>query len=405
MKAQVHTAKLANGLTLLGESNPHHKSVTLGFFVRTGSRDEQPVESGISHFLEHMMFKGTAKRTTFDITFHLGNIGAQSNAYTSEENTVYYASVLGDYFKDALEILSDMLRPSLDPSEFDMEKKVILEEIALYDDRPQFYFFDHATRDYFGSHCAGNSVLGTTDSVSAITVEQMRDYFSRRYSPSNMVLVASGNFSWDELQRDAEKYCGSWKDHAASRTLTRHHTAAKKAIFKKKDITQEHILFLTEGAGVNDEERYGLAILSMILGDGVGSKTYWELVDKGLAESASIDSDEKDGTGMFLGYAATEPEKVEQVSDILRGILAKPLDFSDEELARAKTKLAARLALHGELPMGRFSSLGNEYIYRGQIHNLKEEVTRIRSVSRKEIEQALARFQLNQWSEYRLVAE
>ena len=133
---------LENNLTLLGEVNPHAKSVALGFFVKTGARDETADVSGVSHFLEHMMFKGTEKRSALDVTYDLGNLGAQANAFTSEENTVYYASVLPEYFEDTLELLSDMLRPSLSQEEYDVEKKVILEEIALYQDHPMHILFE-----------------------------------------------------------------------------------------------------------------------------------------------------------------------------------------------------------------------------------------------------------------------
>lgn len=166
--------QLSNGLTLLGESNPANVSSAIGFFVKTGARDETAVESGLSHFLEHMLFKGTPTRSAIQINLELGNLGAQANAFTSEENTVYYAAVIPERFAEMQELLSDMLRPSLDPNEFAMEKKVILEEIALYQDRPHFYLFEQAFKDYFGSHPAGNSVLGTHASVSALTHQQDR---------------------------------------------------------------------------------------------------------------------------------------------------------------------------------------------------------------------------------------
>src|SRR5258708_1167985 len=156
----LHTLK--NGLTLIGEPNSANKSAAVGFFVRTGARDEVGKEAGISHFLEHMMFKGTEKRSSLDITYQLGNIGAQANAYTSEENTVYYSAIIAEFFSEIVELLCDMLRPALDRDEFNLEKKVILEEIALYQDRPQFYLFENAISTYFNSHTPGNSVLGTT---------------------------------------------------------------------------------------------------------------------------------------------------------------------------------------------------------------------------------------------------
>lgn len=168
MRSTFKKTQLSNGLTLLGESNPSNVSAAIGFFVKTGARDETPAESGLSHFLEHMMFKGTPTRSALQINLDLGNLGAQANAFTSEENTVYYAAVIPERFAEMQDLLTDMLRPSLDRGEFDMEKKVILEEIALYQDRPHFYLFENAFKDYFGDHPAGNSVLGSHASVLSL---------------------------------------------------------------------------------------------------------------------------------------------------------------------------------------------------------------------------------------------
>lgn len=396
---------LANGLKLLGEYSPHNQSAAIGFFVRTGSRDEVGREAGVSHFLEHMMFKGTPTRSAIDITFQLGNIGAQANAFTSEENTVYYSVVVPEYFSKIQELLSDMMRPAMDPAEFATEKNVILEEIALYQDRPQFYLFETALEDYFAGHPAGNSVLGSTKSITEVTRDEMAQYFEKRYSPSNMVLVASGRFDWDQFVSDAEKYCGQWRDFPASRETTRYAGVAKQKTLKKANIHQNHVLLVTEGPSAQDPERYPLGILSVILGDSSGSKLYWDLVQSGLAEMASADTDERDGAGCFSAYAATEAKNLDQVADRLKHVLSRPLEFSEADLSRAKTKLVSRMVSSGELPMGRLMSLGTEWTYRREIHNLRGSIERIRSVTRQEIESALKRFPLTTWSEYRLVSE
>ncbi len=396
---------LANGLTLLGECNPANVSASIGFFVRTGARDETPVESGVSHFLEHMMFKGTPTRSSMDITYQMGNIGAQANAWTSEENTVYYACVIPEYFGTMQELLSDMLRPSLDPKEFATEKKVILEEIALYQDRPFFYLYEHATRDYFGDHPAGNSVLGSTQTVGELSQAQMRDYFDRRYSPARIVLVASGKFDWDSFVSDAEKYCGSWKNLPAGREAKPHMARELEREYRKKNLMQSHIVLMTTGPSAQDDDRYPASILATILGDSSGSKLYWELVDPGTVESASMESDEKDGAGCFVVSAGMEPEKMESVSKTIRKVLASPRDFSDEDLARAKTKLISRIVLGGELPMGRLMALGIEWNYRQKSSALSEIIDRVRAVDRNQIESMLDKYPLTPWSEFRLVPE
>jgi len=400
---KVHTLK--NGLTLLGEVKPSAQSVGIGFFVRTGSRDETKKEAGVSHFLEHMMFKGTARRSSIDITYQLGNIGAQANAYTSEENTVYYSAVLPEYFAQMQELLSDMLRPSLDPSEFDMEKKVILEEIALYKDRPHFYLFEKAMADFFGDHPAGNSVLGTTDTIGAVSRDEMKAYFDRRYAPGNIVFVASGNYLWEKFVEDAENQCSEWKQLSTERSLPRHKASSLKKVYTKKDIQQAHLLLMTDGPSAQDEERYPLALLSLMIGDGSGSKIYWELVDKGIVESAGADTDERDGTGCFIASASMEHEKLDEVASILYGILEKPMDFQEADLERAKNKVCAKIVFGGELPMGRLMAIGSEWNYRKDITPLSEIIDRIRKVTKKDIAEALEKFPLKTWSEFRLVAE
>lgn len=403
MKSVYKQTQLSNGLTILGESNPSNVSTAIGFFVKTGARDEAPSESGVSHFLEHMMFKGTPRRSALDINFALGNLGAQANAFTSEENTVYYAAVIPERFAEMQELLSDMVRPALDPDEFNTEKKVILEEIALYQDRPQFFLFENAFKDYFDQHPAGNSVLGSHESVSALTHEQMRDYFTRRYSPSNIVLAATGNFSWDSFVADAERYCGLWKGDAVSRTCNRYSRAAKSRTFTKQNLNQAHAVLISEGTSAQDSERYPMALLATMLGDSSGSRMYWELIDTGLAESAGVDSDERDGAGCFSAYVSTSPDKLNQVLDIAKRVLATPLEFSEEDLDRAKAKVIARIVLDGELPMGRLMALGIEWAYRKESTPLSVIIERVRAVSRGDIEAALHRFSLSSWSEYILL--
>src|SRR3954470_14798902 len=160
-----HHQKLANGLTIIGETSPAAKSAAVGFFVRTGSRDETPEVSGVSHFLEHMVFKGTPRRSAFDVNRDFDRIGADYNAFTSDENTVFYASVLPRYVPQAVDILADILRPSLRGEDFDMEKNVIINEIGRYDDQPMWAAYDQARKLHFGEHKLGNSVLGTKKSI------------------------------------------------------------------------------------------------------------------------------------------------------------------------------------------------------------------------------------------------
>ncbi|MBL7662866.1 insulinase family protein [bacterium] len=390
--AKFHQTTLSNGLTIIGEEKMSSQSVGLGFFVKTGARDETPDIAGVSHFLEHMMFKGTDKRSAIDINFAFGGIGAQANAYTSEESTVYYAAVLPEYLPELLDILSDMLRPKLDSGEFSTEKKVILEEIALYQDRPTHVLFESALRGYFSDHPAGNSVLGSHESISALPVEKMREYFNRRYSPKNIVLTASGNFNWEELTTLAAKLCGHWVGEKTARSTPQHRPTESRNQIVRKDQQLAHICMLGPGPSANAEFRYDLNVLATILGDHSGSQFYWQLVDKGLAESASFDINEMDGTGFFMAYASAEPDRIAEVESIARKIISQAVNFSDAELERAKTKVRTRMVLSSESAMRRLFAVGNEWLYRAAYRTVGEEIQRLAAVNKASIHKALEEY-------------
>jgi predicted Zn-dependent peptidase len=397
---------LSNGLTVIADHNPQLRSASIGYFVKTGARDEVGHEAGVSHFLEHMMFKGTKKRNSIDLTYAMANLGAQSNAFTGEEKTVYYAEIISEKFSAMQEILTDMIESVIDPKEFEMEKKVILEEIALYKDKPFFYLYERATKAYYRDHPAGNSVLGSTESISAVTRDQMYDYFKRRYKPNNMALVASGSFNVDQFYSDAEALTSSWaKDDKISRTYPLFSHTPTQVTYNKKDLTQAHLVMMGVGPSAQDDEAYAFDILATILGDGSGSKTYWELVHTGIVDSAGIGNEEQDKAGVLSAYATCEPDKIDIVSKKLKEILSKPLDFSDAELERARTKLASRIALGSENIMSRMIDLGGEYLVNQVIETPKEVIERFKSVTRAEIEKALKKFPIGEMSEFRLLPQ
>ncbi len=392
---QFYKGELPNGLTILGEERSGAVSTAIGFFVRTGSRDEWKEVSGVSHFLEHMMFKGTARRSALEITYELASIGAQANAFTSVENTVYYAVVLPEYTRDAFDILGDMLRPALTEEDFTTEKNVILEEIALYQDRPTHILFEEAMSKFYDGHKAGSSVLGTTASISALTSTQMREYFEQRYSPSNIVLTVTGAFNWEEIIELAEKHCGHWVGPKIGRDY-QPHTASEKRLTKTKEgMSTTYLSLLAPGPSIQSSDRYSMQLLSSVLGDSSGSRVFWSLVDKGICDGASIDVEEMDRTGMIYAFASCSPENLEVVENTLREILATPLEFSEEDLERAKTKIRTRLVLQGESSMRRLTAVGLEWLYEGTYTTLDEELARYSAVTKKSIAEALERYPLS----------
>lgn len=387
-----YNTTLSNGLTLIGELDSDAVCSAIGFFVKTGARDESSVESGVSHFLEHMLFKGTPTRSALDITFALGAIGAQTNAFTSEENTVYHLAVLPEYLPKGIELLCDMMRPALDETEFNTEKNVILEEIALYQDKPNYMLYEAAMSAYFGGHTAGNSVLGSKESIEALSREQMLKYFERRYVPSNLIFGVAGNFNWSEFVELAEKYCGAWKAGVAERQISLHTPSPIKRTLYKDGLQCAHRCYIAQGPAADDKLRYACSALTTIMGDYTGSRLYWDVVDKGLADVAYIESDCMDSTGIVIGYVSALPDSIEQASECLYSIMKTPRDFSDEDLINVKTKIRTRLVLGSESSMRRLMSLGFEWVYRQRYATIEEELATFNALTRGDINDMLDAF-------------
>src|SRR5580692_10308784 len=211
-----HTT-LDNGLEVIAELNDGAYSVAAGFFVKAGSRDESSELSGVSHFLEHMVFKGTPQRDALAVNRDFDRVGAKHNAQTSEEDTFYHVTCLPEYLPRAFEVLSDILRPSLRGEDFETEKKVIVEEIRMYLDNPMSVAYDAAKAAHFGGHPLGQSIIGTVDSITALTIDQMRDYFATKYSPANIVLAFAGKTDWDQVVELTRSHCSGWEGSPSAR--------------------------------------------------------------------------------------------------------------------------------------------------------------------------------------------
>ncbi len=324
MRYDRHT--LPNGLEIVGEYNPAAQSIALGFFTRTGSRDETPEVSGVSHFLEHMMFKGTDSRSAADVNREFDEMGANYNAFTSEENTVYYGAVLPEFQSQLLGLLGDMLRPSLRQDDFNTEKKVILEEIAMYKDRPHFTLFDLARETYHHGHPLGNSVLGSTESISALERDQMMTYFEHRYAPNNVTLVLTGNYDWDAAIADAERYCGNWTPSDAPRSLSRPEAFPQERMVVDSKRDRLYICVVAPAPAAQDDERVVAEVVSVALGGGDGSRLYWALTHPGLADSVGLSYDSNDGAGAFYAYASCSPMHAHEVMRVLRATLVEAQD-------------------------------------------------------------------------------
>ena len=394
-----HTHTLANGLTLLGETTPTARSVAISFTVRTGSRDEHASEAGVSHFLEHMMFKGTPTRSAAEVNLAFDRIGASdhTNAATGEETTEYYTAVLPEYLPDAVDILSDMLRPSFLEEDFLTEKEVILEEIKMYEDSPGAMAWDYAKEKYYAGHPLGNSILGSTESIKSLDSAQMRDYFARRYVGPNILAVAAGNYDWDEFVRLIEERCGTWPGTPAARqSLTESPGAGGVHLIARPDASQEHVLVMAPGPASDSALRYPAMVLALALGDYTGSRIYWELVDPGRVESAGFMADFNHGAGLVAATFSCEPDETQANLDTVRAILEKAQvhGITEAELETAKNKITSRIVRYAEKPTGRMRAIAGAWMAAKEHADVDRELSRYDAVTAESVREYLDKYPL-----------
>ena len=378
---------LSNGLKIIGEMTDSSLSASIGFFVKTGSRDETPEINGVSHFLEHMLFKGTEKMNALEVNAAFDRTGAEFNAFTSEENNAYYAGGLPEFLPDVTAIWADLMRPSLRDEDFDMEKNVILEEIAMYDDMPSFDVMDRARSLHFSPHPCGNSVLGTVESIKALTSAQMREYFNRRYSPSNITVCCCGNFDWDKYVAQIEEHCGGWEKVETSRETTFSEGTAEHQVILKPNLAREHICLVSPGVSAQDSRHHAANLLSLIIGDESGSRYYWELVDNAIAEVASMHFEDMDGVGAFYSYFQCSVENSDKTLQVVTKVLEDIAKngITDHELTRAKNKALSALTLKNELSMGRLVTVGLNKVYLDSYTPIQQEIAEIKAVTVEQV--------------------
>jgi len=401
---QFRQKTLSNGLVLIGEVNPAAMSAAIGFFVRTGARDETAEINGVSHFLEHMLFKGTDTLSALEVNEAFDSRGAQFNAFTSEEGTVFYAAVLPEYLEEITELWAGLMRPALRDDDFNIEKNVIKEEIAMYQDAPSFDVIDRCRALHFGTHPCGYSVLGTVESIDALAAEQMREYFARRYAPNNMVVACAGHFDWDCFCGAVEAAAGSWPTETVGRTLTHYEGTKQHEQAAKPNLKRQHICLMHTGVSAQDPRRFAASLLGVIVGDDHGSRFYWELVDKALTEAASLHFGAMDGTGLFYSYICCGAENTPRVMGIVDNIFADLArdGITADELTMARNKVLSALVIKNELPMGRLVDLGFNWMYLGKYRPIEEDVEAIKSVRIEEVNSLVRELDLGSFTQYSL---
>jgi predicted Zn-dependent peptidase len=287
------------------------------------------------------------------------------------------------------------LRPSLRGDDFNMEKKVIIEEIGMYDDQPMWCAYDNAKKAFFADHPLGNSILGTAESITTLTREQMQNYYDRRYVAPNITVAAAGNFVWEDLIALLEKHCGHWPAGAAPRCdITPAPARAHIQVMTKDKLNQEQVFMLAPAPAADSPQRYAADVLAMIIGDDSGSRLYWALVDPGLAESADMSFHDYEGTGSYFTSFSCEPDNTQEILAAIREILgeAQSEGVSEEELAVAKSKILSRVVRGSERPMGRMQALGMGWTYLRTYRSVDEELAKFDAVTLKDIRGVLDQF-------------
>lgn len=380
--------KLSNGLTVVCETIPYVRSVSIGFWVVCGSRDERDKEQGISHLLEHMSFKGTKNRSTRQIAETVDAVGGHMNAFTTKEYTCYYLKILDHHLRLGLELLADIaINPLLAGEELEKEKNVILEEIKSYEDSPDEQVFDLLTQNILRGHPLGHSILGRPESVMNLKREDLLSYRGRFYTPDNSCLAVVGNVNFEEFLKNAEEFWAGFsgkvtREEALLKSLAG--TYNQRSELKKKRTEQVHLCAGVPGFHRCHEERYTLLVLDGILGGSLSSRLFQELrEERGLVYATGSQYMAFRDAGLFIIYAGTSLEYFPEVLEVIRRQLKELTEraVTAEELSRTKEQIKGNLWLSLENTTNRMSRLAKAELFFGRSITPEEVISRVEEVT------------------------
>jgi len=383
---------LPNGLRIVSEAIPYVKSVTLGIWVGTGSRSEQEYNHGISHFIEHMVFKGTDNRSAKDIAEAVDSVGGQLNAFTGKEYTCYYIKVLDTHLELAIDILSDMLLSSkFDGEDIKREREVVLEEIHMYEDTPDELVHDIHLNNIWAGHPLGRNILGTTSSVEKFNPSLIDQYYQQFYTPDNIVLAAAGNLTHERLEELTERYFGKLTG-TKQKVAPNIPTLIPARTIRTKTMEQVHLCLGTKSVPQSSPDIYTLHILNNILGGGISSRLFQSIrEEKGLAYAIYSYQSNYSDAGLFTIYAGTRPNNAGQVMELIWKNITelKANGITQSELTKTKEQLKGGLLLGLESSSSRMSRIGKMELMLGKYVTLDEVVTKIDNVSLEALQQMI----------------
>ena len=375
---------LGNGAKILTEEVPHVRSVAIGIFVDVGSRDELQENSGISHFIEHLMFKGTKRRTAKQIAETLDAVGGQLNAFTTKEYTCYYAKVIDEHLGLAIDLLTDMVfNSNFAAADIDKERNVILEEIKMYEDAPDEQVHDIFVRSLWQEHVLGRPIIGDADIIKNLTAEDIIAYYKKYYVPGNLVISVVGNIKHEEVVNTLNSLMVNLKGERPDKVLSLP-KPFKEIVCREKDTEQVHLCFGTQGLKLTHEDIYVMQVLNTVLGGGISSRLFQEVREqRGLVYSIYSYHSSYHDSGIFCIYAGLSKLNVEQVLELvvkeLRDIQKNGV--TENELQRTKDQLKGNLLLSLESINVRMSRLGKSEFYLGKVTTPEEIVEKVNRVT------------------------
>ncbi len=398
VKRTVHSS----GLRIVTEEVPSVRSAAVGIWVNVGSRDEAPATAGASHFLEHLLFKGTPTRTALEISSSIESVGGEMNAFTSKEYTCFYARVIDTDLPMAIDVVSDLITSSIVTAlDVDAERKVVLEEIAMRDDDPSDLVHDLFSDTYYGDTQIGRPILGTIDSINGMSRNTVFNYYKKKYKPSDLVVAVAGNIKHKRVVAMVEEALS--RDNFLNEVGTpniRPNTLIKRGpqipvglLYRKTE--QAHMLYGMEGVARADSRRFAMGVMSAALGGGMSSRLFQEIREKrGLAYSVYAYSQQFAGTGTIGFYAGCNPSKAIEVVEIIREVLSDVADngMSHEEIERAKGAVRGSLVLSQEDSGSRMSRIGKNEIVYGQVMDFDDILKAVSQVSAEDIRQIASEY-------------
>jgi len=390
MSESIKQTRLDNGLTILTEQVPYVRSLSAGILVKTGSRYESSDEAGITHFLEHMLFKGTANRNSFKLANDIESRSGMINAGTSHEYTIYYVRGLDKELATVLEVLSDMIiNPIFPADELEKEKKVVIEEIKMYNDSPDDFVYEQFISQIFDKHPLGRPILGYEETITEYSREKLYAYMSKFYSPNNMIVSVAGNVNHEEIVEIIKKQFGHLKAVADFPKTDEIPVFTKDRVVLRKEIEQTHLVIGRRALSSNSDDRFKFLLMNMILGVGFSSRLYQNIREKyGYCYSINTINQSFYDTGSFAVAAGTDEEYVDHLRELIFAEFKKmaetPVSF--EELDSAKAKLNGMLLMGQESLNNRMNRMAKSEMYYGRYISLDEIEQNINKVTEDDIQ-------------------